>query len=248
MFPVGALDKAAVREHARELGLPVADKPDSHEICFVADGDHAAFLERHGERRPGEGTIRDVGGRSSAGTTASIASRSASGRGSGSPRRSRSTSSASMPAPTAVTVGPREALERATLDAHRGVNWIAGGAAAGRHARHRADPPSPSRGRRAPSLRCPMRRVEVDVRRAADRGRARAGGRVLRRETRWSGAGGSNSDRGCRWLSGMPMQSGIRFAFIAVQLLPRCCGTPSRYFSASIAAMQPDPAAVMAWR
>ncbi len=47
MFPVGALDKAAVREHARALGLPVAEKPDSHEICFVPDGDHAAFLERH---------------------------------------------------------------------------------------------------------------------------------------------------------------------------------------------------------
>ena len=32
--------------HARELGLPVAEKPDSQEICFVPDGDHAAFLER----------------------------------------------------------------------------------------------------------------------------------------------------------------------------------------------------------
>ena len=50
MFPVGALDKPAVRELARELGLQVADKPDSHEICFVADGDHAAFLARQGPR------------------------------------------------------------------------------------------------------------------------------------------------------------------------------------------------------
>ena len=45
-FPVGALDKTAVREYARERGLPVADKPDSQEICFVPDGDYAAFVER----------------------------------------------------------------------------------------------------------------------------------------------------------------------------------------------------------
>src|SRR5262245_22809765 len=38
MFPVGALDKAAVRDCARDLGLAVAEKPDSHEICFVASG------------------------------------------------------------------------------------------------------------------------------------------------------------------------------------------------------------------
>ena len=36
-----ASTRRAVREHARELGLPVAEKPDSQEICFVADGDHA---------------------------------------------------------------------------------------------------------------------------------------------------------------------------------------------------------------
>ena len=62
MFPVGALDKPAVRALARELGLPVAEKPDSHEICFVADGDHAAFLEQHGVATA-SGAIRDVAGR-----------------------------------------------------------------------------------------------------------------------------------------------------------------------------------------
>ena len=45
LFPVGALDKTAVRALARELDLAVSEKPDSHEICFVADGDHHAFLE-----------------------------------------------------------------------------------------------------------------------------------------------------------------------------------------------------------
>ena len=62
LFPVGDLDKAAVRDHARDLGLPVAEKPDSHEICFVADGDHAGFLERHATM-PGEGNVRDATGR-----------------------------------------------------------------------------------------------------------------------------------------------------------------------------------------
>jgi tRNA-specific 2-thiouridylase len=45
-FPVGALTKSEVRTSARSLGLPVADKPDSQEICFVPDGDYAAFVER----------------------------------------------------------------------------------------------------------------------------------------------------------------------------------------------------------
>ena len=46
----------------RELGLAVSDKPDSHEICFVADGDHAEFLEEHGVAKT-TGAIRDVAGR-----------------------------------------------------------------------------------------------------------------------------------------------------------------------------------------
>src|SRR5579863_5827988 len=46
VFPVGHLTKAEVRAEATRLGLPVADKPDSHEICFVPDGDAARFVER----------------------------------------------------------------------------------------------------------------------------------------------------------------------------------------------------------
>src|SRR5215210_2956514 len=60
-FPVGDLDKRAVREQARALGLAVADKPDSHEICFVADGDHAAFLDRVGAAG-GPGAIHNTAG------------------------------------------------------------------------------------------------------------------------------------------------------------------------------------------
>ncbi len=46
LFPLGELDKPAVRAIARDLGLRVADKPESQEICFVQDGDYAGFVER----------------------------------------------------------------------------------------------------------------------------------------------------------------------------------------------------------
>ena len=62
-FPVGGLTKADVRQHARERGLPVADKPDSQEICFVPDGDYAAFVERASSSAPAGGLITDRGGR-----------------------------------------------------------------------------------------------------------------------------------------------------------------------------------------
>lgn len=44
-FPLGELTKPRVREIAREIGLLVHDKKDSHEICFVPDGDHARVVE-----------------------------------------------------------------------------------------------------------------------------------------------------------------------------------------------------------
>jgi tRNA-uridine 2-sulfurtransferase len=47
MFPLGGFDKADVRELARELGLPTAEKPDSQEICFVPNGDYAAFIDAY---------------------------------------------------------------------------------------------------------------------------------------------------------------------------------------------------------
>lgn len=49
MLPIGGLEKPRVRELARQFGLPVFDKPDSQEICFVPDNDYAGLVER---RRP----------------------------------------------------------------------------------------------------------------------------------------------------------------------------------------------------
>ena len=55
-FPLGDLEKDEVRALAARAGLPVADKPDSQDLCFLAGTTRAAFLSRHGalEDRPGD--------------------------------------------------------------------------------------------------------------------------------------------------------------------------------------------------
>jgi tRNA-uridine 2-sulfurtransferase len=61
-FPLGGLTKDAVRALARDAGLPVADKRESQDLCFVAGLGGRAFLRRHGGpklRRPGEIVDRD---------------------------------------------------------------------------------------------------------------------------------------------------------------------------------------------
>jgi tRNA-specific 2-thiouridylase len=124
LFPIGALDKAAVRTLARELGLAVSDKPDSHEICFVADGDHADFLEQHGVAKA-SGAIRDVAGRvvGSHDGVHRFTVGQRKGLGLSSPVRLYVVGIDAEQG--AVTVGPREALERRELTAS-GVNWISG--------------------------------------------------------------------------------------------------------------------------
>ena len=54
LFPLGNLQKHQVREVARSLGMSVADKPDSVDICFVPGGDYRVVLESRGvEMNPG---------------------------------------------------------------------------------------------------------------------------------------------------------------------------------------------------
>jgi tRNA-specific 2-thiouridylase len=53
LFPLGDSLKGAVRAEAATRGLAVADKPDSHDVCFVADGDTAGFLRRALGAAPG---------------------------------------------------------------------------------------------------------------------------------------------------------------------------------------------------
>jgi tRNA-specific 2-thiouridylase len=60
IFPLGPTVKADVRAEAQRRGLAVARKPDSHDICFIADGDTAGFLRGQLGQAPGE--VVDVNG------------------------------------------------------------------------------------------------------------------------------------------------------------------------------------------
>ena len=62
-FPLGGMTKEEVRGHAARLGLKVAEKPESQDICFVPDGNYVRFLEE--QRGPGtmNGDIVHVDGR-----------------------------------------------------------------------------------------------------------------------------------------------------------------------------------------
>ena len=62
-FPLGGLPKPRVRELAAELGLGVAGKPDSQDICFVPDGDYAALVRRLRPEADTSGEIVDRAGR-----------------------------------------------------------------------------------------------------------------------------------------------------------------------------------------
>ena len=54
-FPLGDTpSKELIRKEAAERGIQIAQKPDSHDICFIPDGDTRGWLSEHLERRPGE--------------------------------------------------------------------------------------------------------------------------------------------------------------------------------------------------
>ena len=61
LMPVGSYTKDEIRKMAKELGLLVADKPDSQDICFVPDGDYASFIEETTDAgsRPGNFVLSD---------------------------------------------------------------------------------------------------------------------------------------------------------------------------------------------
>ncbi|MGD9689457.1 MAG: tRNA 2-thiouridine(34) synthase MnmA, partial [Phycisphaerales bacterium] len=63
LLPIGAMRKPDVRALARNLGLPVSEKPDSQEICFVPDNDYAGLVERRRPDLAREGPILDSAGR-----------------------------------------------------------------------------------------------------------------------------------------------------------------------------------------
>ena len=62
MMPIGVYEKDRVREIADEVGLPVAHKPDSMEICFVPDGDYASYIEEAVGMKSEPGNFVDMQG------------------------------------------------------------------------------------------------------------------------------------------------------------------------------------------
>ncbi len=113
LFPLGDSTKPDVRREASDRGLLVADKPDSHDICFIADGDTQGFLARHLGSRPG--TIRDtdgtVLGEHDGAYAFTVGPRRGLGLAVAAPDRSPRYVLAIEPSTQTVTVGPREQLD-----------------------------------------------------------------------------------------------------------------------------------------
>jgi tRNA-specific 2-thiouridylase len=125
VFPVGDLPKDAVREYARRCDLPVADKPDSQEICFIPDHDYRSFVARNLPDAAREGSFVDESGRvlGSHGGIHRFTVGQRKGLGLPSPNGAPMYVLALRPADQQVVVGPKASLEQARLTAS-GVNWI----------------------------------------------------------------------------------------------------------------------------
>jgi tRNA-specific 2-thiouridylase len=125
LFPVGGQTKVETRAHAERLGLPVAGKPDSQEVCFVPGADHAEFLAEHAPDLVRSGQVVDPSGRVLATHTGTfrftIGQRRGLGVSAGRPLYvvdlDRTTNR--------VVVGPGELLARRGLVADH-VHWVAG--------------------------------------------------------------------------------------------------------------------------
>jgi tRNA-uridine 2-sulfurtransferase len=122
-FPVGGLTKPQVREEARRLGLKVAEKPDSQEICFVPSGDYAAFVaKRQPEAARGGAIVDEHGvklGEHAGVHRFTVGQRKGLGIAAEAPLYVLKLDSGTA----TVVVGAREALEQTKLTASE-VNWI----------------------------------------------------------------------------------------------------------------------------
>src|SRR5579863_2497378 len=128
-FPLGDLPKAKVRERARALGLIVADKPDSQDICFVPSGHYSEMIERLIPEAARAGEIRHVDGRVLGRHAGIIHFTIGQRRGLGVAATAPLYVVALDAAHARVIIGPREALEKRRI-ALRDVNWLGDGALA----------------------------------------------------------------------------------------------------------------------
>jgi tRNA-specific 2-thiouridylase len=125
LFPVGAMPKAETRRHARRLGLPVAGKPDSQDVCFVPGADHAAFLEANVPDVVRGGEITDPDGAVLGAHRGTHRFTVGQRRGLGVSTGQRAYVLEVDAATNRVVVGPGELLARRGLEADR-VRWVAG--------------------------------------------------------------------------------------------------------------------------
>ncbi len=125
-FPVGTLAKSATRRLADRFGLPVADKPDSQELCFAPAGEAGAFARRAAPElvRPG-GTVVDAAGAVLGHHDGTFAFTIGQRRGLGVATGSRSYVIDVDAASNRVVVGPQELLRRGGLVADR-ASWVSG--------------------------------------------------------------------------------------------------------------------------
>lgn len=128
-FPIGGLEKQEVRAIAVELGLAVAAKPDSQDICFVPSGRYSEIVERLRPDAAQEGDIVDgdgrVLGRHHGVIHFTVGQRKGLGIAGGEPRFVTALDAERR----RVVVGPREQLRQKAFTL-RDVNWLAGGAGA----------------------------------------------------------------------------------------------------------------------
>jgi tRNA-specific 2-thiouridylase len=123
LFPIGGYRKDEVRALAREAGLGVADKPDSVEICFVPDGDHAALIRQRRPEQVTAGHLVDTSGKVLADHDGieqfTIGQRKGLGFAAGERRYVLKI----VPGENDVVIGTREELLASELEASA-VNWL----------------------------------------------------------------------------------------------------------------------------
>jgi tRNA-uridine 2-sulfurtransferase len=130
LFPVGGQTKDETRAQARRLGLPVASKPDSQEVCFVPGADHGAFLERHAPDLVGRGEVVDPSGTVLGSHDGTFRFTVGQRRGLGMSTGERAYVLELDRARNRVVVGPGELLARREFVADE-VTWVAGPAPGG---------------------------------------------------------------------------------------------------------------------
>ena len=133
LFPVGDTPKSGIRAEAARRGLAVADKPDSHDICFIPSGDTRAFLRGRLGERPGDLVDAETGevlGRHGGVHGFTVGQRRGLGLPHPAPDGRPRFVLALEPATGTVRVGDAARLDVRTIDAERPV-WTSGAAPRG---------------------------------------------------------------------------------------------------------------------